>query len=71
MIGATTENPSFSLNSALLSRCRVIVLEKLSTPNLLEILYNAIKRVDGIVVKSGGNTKSDKARFVYANEMII
>lgn len=30
MIGATTENPSFRINSALLSRCRVLTLEKLS-----------------------------------------
>ncbi|RUS73385.1 hypothetical protein EGW08_018863 [Elysia chlorotica] len=30
LIGATTENPSFHVNSALLSRCRVVVLEKLS-----------------------------------------
>jgi putative ATPase len=29
MAGATTENPSFTLNSALLSRCRVVVLDKL------------------------------------------
>ncbi|XP_043467113.1 ATPase WRNIP1-like [Leptopilina heterotoma] len=47
LIGATTENPSFSLNSALLSRCRVIVLEKLSTQNVIFILENAVKFLKG------------------------
>ncbi|XP_077296359.1 ATPase WRNIP1-like isoform X2 [Arctopsyche grandis] len=42
MIGATTENPSFSLNSALLSRCRVIVLEKLNSDNVMNILLRAV-----------------------------
>ena len=36
LIGATTENPSFEVNSALLSRCKVFVLQALSTENLLE-----------------------------------
>ncbi|XP_076633008.1 ATPase WRNIP1 isoform X2 [Colletes latitarsis] len=52
LIGATTENPSFSLNSALLSRCRVIVLEKLTVLNLISILNRAVTSVDGIVYKS-------------------
>lgn len=34
LIGATTENPSFEINSALLSRCRVFVLQPLSTDDL-------------------------------------
>ncbi|GJQ85608.1 hypothetical protein Trydic_g20158 [Trypoxylus dichotomus] len=38
LIGATTENPSFSINNALLSRCRVIVMEKLKDEDLLGIL---------------------------------
>ncbi|XP_031786917.1 ATPase WRNIP1-like [Nasonia vitripennis] len=49
LIGATTENPSFSLNAALLSRCRVIVLEKLTIENLTEILIRAIKAAGGAV----------------------
>ena len=49
MIGATTENPSFHVNSALLSRCRVIVLEKLSTAELMTILENAVKALGGVV----------------------
>lgn len=43
LIGATTENPSFSLNSALLSRCRVIVLEKIPSDDMVVILKRALK----------------------------
>ncbi|RLU24316.1 hypothetical protein DMN91_002404 [Ooceraea biroi] len=49
LIGATTENPSFSLNSALLSRCRVIVLHKLSVANLVSILKRAVVSLEGII----------------------
>lgn len=42
LIGATTENPSFEVNSALLSRARVFVLEQLSEENLANILKRAI-----------------------------
>lgn len=49
LIGATTENPSYSLNAALLSRCRVIVLEKLSVENLEDILINAVKNLNGSI----------------------
>src|SRR5690606_522135 len=42
-IGATTENPSFELNNALLSRCRVYVLRSLSTNDLLRLLDIALK----------------------------
>ncbi len=41
-IGATTENPSFEVNSALLSRARVYVLQPLSEPELLELLDRAV-----------------------------
>ena len=43
LIGATTENPSFEVRSALLSRCRVFVLKQLSEEYLVEILNKAIK----------------------------
>jgi putative ATPase len=43
LIGATTENPSFSVNRALLSRLRVFVLEKLSTDDLIKLLESAIE----------------------------
>jgi len=43
LIGATTENPSFEVNSALLSRCRVFVLNPLELVELKEIIKNALK----------------------------
>lgn len=43
LIGATTENPSFEVNSALLSRCQVYVLKALDEKDLTEILHKAIK----------------------------
>ncbi len=45
LIGATTENPSFELNNALLSRARVYVLKPLSEEELLQILQRALKNV--------------------------
>ncbi|KZO95602.1 P-loop containing nucleoside triphosphate hydrolase protein [Calocera viscosa TUFC12733] len=45
LIAATTENPSFKVNGALLSRCRVFILHSLSYDNLLQILRNALSRV--------------------------
>lgn len=41
LIGATTENPSYELNKAVLSRCRVVVFERLSREDLLEIIQQA------------------------------
>ena len=43
LIGATTENPSFEVNSALLSRCQVYVLKPLSEEDLVQVLNNAIR----------------------------
>ena len=42
LIGATTENPSFEINNALLSRCRVFVLKELSSNDILILLKRAI-----------------------------
>lgn len=43
LIGATTENPSFTINNALLSRCRVLTLKPLSDSNLNLLLQRALK----------------------------
>lgn len=43
LIGATTENPSFEINSALLSRCRVFVLQQLEETDLVAVLTSALK----------------------------
>nr|XP_046265243.1 ATPase WRNIP1 [Scatophagus argus] len=55
LIGATTENPSFQVNSALLSRCRVLVLEKLSVDAMASILNRAVAAL-GIKVLGGDAT---------------
>ncbi len=43
LIGATTENPSFEVNSALLSRCKVFVLNALSADDISVLLHRALK----------------------------
>ncbi|MCQ4637026.1 replication-associated recombination protein A [Anaerovorax odorimutans] len=43
LIGATTENPSFEVNGALLSRCKVFVLQSLKTEELKDLLTRALK----------------------------
>ncbi|XP_026286202.2 ATPase WRNIP1 [Frankliniella occidentalis] len=75
LIGATTENPSFSLNSALLSRCRVFVLEKLQSECMVIILKRALKALACRVVPGDNESthssddeddeddKSDKKRW--------
>ena len=45
LIGATTENPSFAVNAALLSRAKVVVLETLKEEDLLKILERALKEL--------------------------
>lgn len=46
LIGATTENPSFSINSALISRSKVMVLKSLDKKNLKEILKRACRKTN-------------------------
>lgn len=48
LIGATTENPSFEINGALLSRCRVFVLQALTQENLSSLLKKALKSPKGL-----------------------
>lgn len=59
MIGATTENPSFRLTSALLSRCRVLVLERLTDDDTRSIISSAIERVLASVPRE--QPESDRA----------
>src|SRR5690606_33025409 len=42
LVGATTENPSFAVNAALLSRCRVLRLQPLTVADLLVLLRRAL-----------------------------
>lgn len=48
LVGATTENPSFEINSALLSRCKVFILKALEEGELKELLEHALKSSVGL-----------------------
>lgn len=52
LIGATTENPSFEVNSALLSRCQVYVLKPLNQEGLINLMQTAIKNDDHLAAKN-------------------
>ena len=49
LIGATTENPSFEVNAALLSRCRVFVLKALTEADLMKVLRHAMESPQGLL----------------------
>ena len=65
LIGATTENPSFEVNGALLSRCKVFVLQALKTEDLVKLLRHALSDERGF----GGQNVSiaDEALELIAN----
>lgn len=68
LIGATTENPSFSLNSSLLSRCRVIVLEKLTSENVKKILVRAVRECIDNVEITNDETLNNNSRVSSLNK---
>lgn len=49
LIGATTENPSFEVNAALLSRCRVFVLKALEDKDITKIIFHALQSPSGFL----------------------
>ena len=76
LIGATTENPSFEINSALLSRARVYVLKKLSNEELEVIALRAMK-VQQIALEDDGslalvieNSDGDARRLINIIEQL-
>ena len=66
LIGATTENPSFEVISALLSRCNVYVLNSLSKENLLVILDRALE-TDYILKEKNIQIKENEALLYYSS----
>lgn len=60
LIGATTENPSFEVNSALLSRCQVYVLKTLQQKDLIDLLQQAVEK-DGILKQYSIELKETEA----------
>jgi putative ATPase len=80
LIGATTENPSFEVNSALLSRCQVYILKPLEKEGLIALMKHAIKddvilsklsieikETEAIINLSGG----DARRLLNLLELVI
>lgn len=67
LIGATTENPSFEVNGALLSRCRVFVLQPLSEEELVTLLNNALKDERGFTEHVNITEDQLKRIAVFAN----
>lgn len=68
LIGATTENPSFEVNAALLSRCRVFVLKALEEKDLEELLSHALSNPSGFGHQNVKITpKQLKAIAAFAN----
>ncbi|KIM75450.1 hypothetical protein PILCRDRAFT_35723, partial [Piloderma croceum F 1598] len=75
LIGATTENPSFKLTSALLSRCRVFVLERLTDEDIEQIIRKAVERVAAPVPLPGpieipGSSQSEPSTSQLFNSQI-
>jgi putative ATPase len=81
LIGATTENPSFEVNSALLSRCQVFVLKQLADDDMMSILRHAVEELaaeveddvlEFLVGLSNGDARSalNTLEFAVANGAI-
>lgn len=67
LIGATTENPSFELNAALLSRCRTLILEPLEVADIERLLRHALEASRGLA----GRIELDEAqvkRIAHASD---
>ncbi|MGI6045822.1 MAG: replication-associated recombination protein A [Eggerthellaceae bacterium] len=84
LVGATTENPFFEVNSALISRSRIIELKSLSDQSIEELLYNALtdnrglarryklakKAREAIVVLAGGDARNALTTLELAAEVV-
>ncbi|KAI7904560.1 DNA polymerase III, clamp loader complex, gamma/delta/delta subunit [Cokeromyces recurvatus] len=70
LIGATTENPSFKINSALLSRCKVFVLKKLEQDQIQGILTRALRQwreEDNVQVDTSKDIDALKQLAIYSD----
>lgn len=66
LIGATTENPSFALTGALLSRCRVYVLEPLDPPSIRALLAMALDDPDRGMGRAGVSAEAEALELLAA-----
>jgi putative ATPase len=64
LVGATTENPSFEVNSALLSRCRVYVLRALTEDDLVEIMRRALADRERGLAGLGPDVSDEALRLI-------
>ncbi len=64
LIGATTENPSFEVNAALLSRCRVYSLQPLSEDDIVSILERALADSERGLGATGATAEPDALRLI-------
>ena len=76
LIGATTENPSFEINSALLSRCKVFILKPLSEADLFRLLQHALTSPKGfgsmqVFVTSGVGCYGPPLRIGTNSEIMV
>ena len=76
-IGATTENPSFEVNSALLSRCQTYVLKSLSSEELTDIINKVLQEYKKVTVDNLSRemllayANGDARRLINLLEMLI
>ncbi len=82
LIGATTENPSFEVNAALLSRCKVFVMQPLSTDDLALLLRRAIRNygeiwraeidiADSLIMSIAAFANGDARTLLNTIDMIV
>src|SRR5512139_3467275 len=69
LVGATTENPSFEVNAALLSRCRVVTLRALTEEEVGALLDRAIAAPEGLAgtVSLAADAREALARYAYGD----
>jgi putative ATPase len=69
LIGATTENPSFELNAALLSRCRVVALTALTEEDIGALLDRAVNAAEGLAgkVKLSAEARAVLSQYAYGD----
>ena len=64
LIGATTENPSFEVNAALLSRCREVVLKPLDEKQLVQVMRRALADADRGMASLSPEVSDDAVSFL-------
>ena len=71
LIGATTENPSYSINSALLSRCRIVILNKLVPAVIFDILQRALEKLNIEIFKKGEEVDKKHTNILIEEEAMV